>query len=143
MQVSGRPSASGRPQAVGAVLVCRGRVLLCRRSARRRWCPGKWDLPGGHVEPGETPRAALVRELREELGIRIQPPCGAPISFPAAEFDMHVWVMREWSGEIVNAAPLEHDEVRWFTEAAAGGLSLALSAYREPIARALAHGAAG
>jgi mutator protein MutT len=118
-------------------------VLLCHRSARRRWCPSTWDLPGGHVEPGESPDAALVRELREELGIAIEPPAGAPITFPAAEFDMHVWITPEWSGEIVNAAPLEHDEVRWFTEREVDGLDLALAAYRDPIARAFQDRAPG
>lgn len=46
-----------------------GRVLLERRPDDAKVSPGVWDLPGGHLEPGETPEHALVRELREELGV--------------------------------------------------------------------------
>ncbi|GID92165.1 NUDIX hydrolase [Amorphoplanes digitatis] len=52
---------------VTALLRDGNRVLLCHRSPQRRWYPDVWDLPGGHVEPGEPPGAALARELREEL----------------------------------------------------------------------------
>lgn len=46
-------------------------VPLCHRSPERRWYPDAGDLPGGHVEDGEPPRQALMREIREELGNRI------------------------------------------------------------------------
>ena len=45
------------------------KILLVKRSASRSFYPNVWDLPGGHLEAGESPEAALVRELREELGI--------------------------------------------------------------------------
>jgi 8-oxo-dGTP pyrophosphatase MutT (NUDIX family) len=109
-------------------------VLLCHRSAHRRWRPSTWDLPGGHVEPGEEATAALVRELREELAIVAEPPRDAPISFAAGEFDMHVWILRAWSGEPVNAAPREHDAIGWFAPREAAALDLALAAYRDLIA---------
>jgi 8-oxo-dGTP pyrophosphatase MutT (NUDIX family) len=118
-------------------------VLLCRRSAHRRWRPGTWDLPGGHVEPGEEATAALVRELNEELAIMAEPPRAAPVSFAAGEFDMHVWILRAWSGAAVNAAPREHDAIGWFEPSEAAALELALAAYRDPIARAVAGGSAG
>jgi 8-oxo-dGTP diphosphatase len=51
---------------VAGLLVVGNTVLLCHRSANRRWYPNVWDLPGGHVEHGESPAAALVRELKEE-----------------------------------------------------------------------------
>jgi 8-oxo-dGTP diphosphatase len=51
---------------VGAALVRGGRALAARRSDG----PGRWEFPGGKVEPGESPEGALVRELREELGVR-------------------------------------------------------------------------
>src|SRR6202012_3565790 len=110
--------------------------LLCHRSADRRWCPGTWDLPGGHVEPGEEATAALVRELREELAIVAEPPGGAPISFDAGELDMHVWILHAWSGETVNAAPREHDAIGWFEPGEVATLRVALAAYRDLIARA-------
>ncbi len=56
---------------VAAVLIDQGRVLLARRAANKRIAPGKWHLPGGHVESGESPEEALRREIREELGVRI------------------------------------------------------------------------
>ncbi|MGO9900150.1 MAG: NUDIX domain-containing protein [Solirubrobacteraceae bacterium] len=46
-----------------AILIRAGRVLLCHRSPERRWSPGVWDLPGGHIEPGEAPGAAVAREV--------------------------------------------------------------------------------
>jgi 8-oxo-dGTP diphosphatase len=54
---------------VAAVIERDGRVLICQRSATDRY-PLKWEFPGGKVEPGEDPRAALARELEEELAIR-------------------------------------------------------------------------
>ena len=51
------------------------RIFLCHRSPGRRWYPDVWDLPGGHVELGETPTEALERELLEELGVSV---CSLP-----------------------------------------------------------------
>jgi 8-oxo-dGTP pyrophosphatase MutT (NUDIX family) len=62
---------SPRARIVTGLLRDGDRVLLCHRSPGRRWYPDVWDLPGGHVEPGELPGDALARELREEVGIEI------------------------------------------------------------------------
>jgi 8-oxo-dGTP diphosphatase len=135
------PAAAGptqRPWAVGAVLQADGRVLMCRRTARRRWRPGAWDLPGGHVEAGETAVDALVRELREELAIGIAPPVEAPWRLVVPEFDMDVWSLGNWEGEVVNAAPREHAEIAWLRPGQIEALGLALPAYGPLIARALA-----
>ena len=59
-----------RQVVVGAAIVRDGRVLACRRTAPPE-AAGRWELPGGKVEPGEAPEAALVREVREELGCDI------------------------------------------------------------------------
>lgn len=65
-----RPTTSGgRQRVVGAILAMEGRVLLAHRQPRRSCRPDRWDLPGGHVEAGESPQAAVGRELREELGV--------------------------------------------------------------------------
>lgn len=53
---------------VAGLLVCEGRLLVAQRSPAGSH-PGKWELPGGKIEPGEAPRQALRRELHEELGI--------------------------------------------------------------------------
>lgn len=65
---------SERPQrvVVAAFLHHQGEVLLARRPATKRIAPGKYHLPGGHVEHGEHPAVALARELHEELDIRVQ-----------------------------------------------------------------------
>jgi 8-oxo-dGTP diphosphatase len=106
------------------------RVLLCHRSARRRRYPDVWDLPGGHVDPGELPGASLVRELREELGIDIAPPVGPPMhEIHADTFDMQIWLIETWTGTPANVAPDEHDAIAWFAGAELGGLRLAHDSY--------------
>ncbi len=57
---------------VAAILRHNGRILICRRRADQPHAL-KWEFPGGKVEPGESPKAALARELREELGIESDP----------------------------------------------------------------------
>jgi len=99
---------------VCGVLTQGGRVLLCHRRADRAWYADVWDFPGGHVEAGELPFAALVRELREELGIevtsaRLQRREGM------AGADLAFWVVDDWTGTPANLAPEEHDQVAWFT----------------------------
>jgi 8-oxo-dGTP diphosphatase len=119
---------------VAAVLVRDGRVLLCLRSPQRRWSPCMWDLPGGHVERGESDPVALARELCEELGVTVAPATIAATSPEVRiidhEVDMRVWVIRDWSGEAVNAAPEEHDAVGWFVPSQVQQLSLAHPEYR-------------
>lgn len=81
---------------VAGLLRRRGRALMVHRSSQRRWYPDAWDLPGGHVEVGEVPRLALVRELREELVANLPVPtpntlqqrshdqnCGSPTRGPS------------------------------------------------------------
>lgn len=81
------------------------------RSPQRRWYPDVWDLPGGHVEPGEGPRTALVRELHEELGIHAEV-TGEPIARTTAhDLVLDVWTVHVWSGEPGNLAAEEHDDL--------------------------------
>lgn len=63
-----------------------GRVLLARRPPGKPLA-GLWEFPGGKVEPGETPEAALIRELEEELGIHIAGKCLAPLSFASHGYE--------------------------------------------------------
>src|SRR5690349_17190259 len=84
---------------VAALLRDGDRVLLCHRSPGRRWYPDVWDVPGGHVEEAERPGAALVRELREELGITITEPPGPPMrEIRTATVDMQIWLVEVWTG---------------------------------------------
>ena len=134
-------SAEGSPKAriVTAVLRDGNRILLCRRSPQHRRNPGVWDLPGGHVEPGELPGAALARELREELGIGIRPPSGAPAQEVHGDaFDMQIWLIEAWTGSPANVAPDEHDAIAWFTADALGELSLAHESFLAIFTKVLA-----
>jgi len=107
-------------------------VLLCHRSPGRRWYPNVWDFPGGHVEESESPRAALVRELREELAVEVAATDVTPQphrQVVATDLHMSVWRIDSWVGEPVNAALDEHDEIRWFGLTEALALPLAHPAY--------------
>jgi 8-oxo-dGTP pyrophosphatase MutT (NUDIX family) len=115
------------------------RVLLCHRSAQRRWYPDVWDLPGGHVEPEELPAAALARELQEELGISIAVPTAPPMQeLHTDAFDMHIWLIEAWTGSPTNVAPDEHDAIAWFAKDELGYLRLAHDSYLEMFTKALA-----
>ena len=81
-----------------------GRVLVTQRPAGRSMA-GMWEFPGGKVEPRETPEAALVRELAEELGIDVTHECLAPLSFASHGYEafhllMPLYVCRKWSGNV-------------------------------------------
>jgi 8-oxo-dGTP diphosphatase len=103
---------------VAAALVCDGRVLLVHRSPNRRVYPDVWDLPGGHIEPRETELSALTREMHEELGVRIATGsaihlCRLEAGRGAESVRLSAWLVGEWAGKPTNAAPEEHDQIRW------------------------------
>ena len=110
---------------VTGLLRQRGRALMVHRSPHRRWYPDTWDLPGGQVITGEVPRSALARELHEELGITVDV-AGEPFAHvEGADFRMDVWVIDQWIGAPVNAAPEEHDALAWMSAHELHGLRLA------------------
>ncbi|QLE73757.1 (deoxy)nucleoside triphosphate pyrophosphohydrolase [Streptomyces rectiverticillatus] len=98
---------------VGAALFDGGRLLAARRSAPPELA-GRWELPGGKLEPGESAEQALVRELREELGVEAEPLERVAGEWPLRPpYVLHVWTARLLAGE---ARPLQdHDELRWLT----------------------------
>ena len=108
------------------VLVRDGRAVLVNRHPGRHSYPDVWDLPGGHIEPGESPSATARREVAEELGVVVGDlePVPVPVNVPGAE--THVFVALTWSGEPTNLAPDEHDAIGWFSPAEAGALRLAI-----------------
>ncbi len=93
----------------------RGEFLLAQRPEGKVYA-GYWEFPGGKVEPGETVRTALVRELREELGISVSAcsPWLTPVfTYPHATVRLNFWRVTAWTGEIGISAPLEHAAVDW------------------------------
>ncbi len=100
---------------VGGAVLDQGRLLAARRSAPPELA-GRWELPGGKVEPGETPEQALVRELREELGVDVEPLERIPGEWPLRPpYVLHVWTAGLIAGE---PRPLQdHDELRWLAPA--------------------------
>jgi len=91
-----------------------GRVLLARRPEGKPLA-GLWEFPGGKVQPGETPEAALIRELAEELGIEVQAPCLAPFAFASHGYEafhllMPLFLCRRWDGAVT---PREGQALAW------------------------------
>jgi 8-oxo-dGTP diphosphatase len=114
-----------RTQIAVAALVRDGLVLLVHRHPSRRWYPDCWDLAGGHVEPGESPHEAVRRECFEELGVRVHDPLLIPMTVIDPTLQMHAFLVTQWEGEPVNAAPDEHDGLRWFGPSDLAELKLA------------------
>lgn len=97
---------------VAAVIVLSGRVLACERAAPPDMA-GRWEFPGGKVEPGETEQQALVRECAEELGVRVS--VGERVG-PDVTLAHGRAVLRVFSVTLLDGGrprPLEHSAIRW------------------------------
>ncbi len=100
---------------------------MAQRPAGKRLA-GKWEFAGGKVEAGETPEAALVRELREELGIEVAENDLEPfwfLSHAYPEFAFHllmpVYIIRKWHGK---PQAIEHSAIKWVLPSDMGGLDM-------------------
>jgi 8-oxo-dGTP diphosphatase len=100
--------------AAAALVDADGRVLISKRPEGKH-LGGLWEFPGGKVEQGETPETALIRELKEELGIDVTETCLAPLTFASHNYpDFHLlmplYVCRRWKGTVT---ALEQQELAW------------------------------
>ena len=109
-----------------ALIDTENRVLIAKRPTGKSMA-GLWEFPGGKVEPGETPEAALQRELKEELGIEVCLECLAPFNFASHAYEkfhllMPLYICRTWDGEM---SAREGQETKWVR-------ALDLSSYEMP-----------
>lgn len=100
--------------AAAALIDADGRVLVARRPAGKAMA-GLWEFPGGKLNEGESPEDALVRELREELGIEARAACMAPVAFashptPDHHLLMPLFALRKWVGV---PRAIEHEAIAW------------------------------
>ncbi|WP_250003082.1 (deoxy)nucleoside triphosphate pyrophosphohydrolase [Actinoplanes sp. M2I2] len=100
---------------VAAVIITDGRVLACERSAPAE-VAGRWEFPGGKVEPGETDQQALARECAEELGVRVEvgERVGPDVPLAHGRAVLRVFAVRLLDGDVPRA--LEHTSMRWLAE---------------------------
>jgi 8-oxo-dGTP diphosphatase len=90
------------------------RVLLAQRP-KGKALEGLWEFPGGKIDAGERPEDALIRELKEELGIAVKAPCLAPLTFASHAYDdfhllMPLYVCRKWEGFV---QALDGQALKW------------------------------
>ena len=112
-----REAAAGKPLllvAAAALVDVDGRVLLAKRPEGKAMA-GLWEFPGGKVHEGETPEAALIRELKEELDIDTRASCLAAIAFASHAYEdfhllMPLYACRVWKGRMT---PREGQELAW------------------------------
>jgi 8-oxo-dGTP diphosphatase len=118
MPITGAEALRGAPSLVivvaAALIDADGRVLLAQRPAHKEH-GGLWEFPGGKIDPGELPEAALIRELKEELGIDVTARCLAPLTFASHTYQgyhllMPLYACRNWGGE---PEPREGQRLAW------------------------------
>jgi len=91
-----------------------GNILIAQRPEGKSMA-GLWEFPGGKVEPGEIPEAALIRECKEELAIDVSASCLAPFAFASHSYEkfhllMPLYLCRKWDGLVV---PQENQQTKW------------------------------
>ncbi|MDP3539180.1 MAG: Nudix family hydrolase [Azonexus sp.] len=125
--------------AAAVMLRADGREFLLAQRPEGKVYAGYWEFPGGKVEPGETVRAALIRELQEELGITVtecSPWLTRQFTYPHARVRLNFWKVTAWDGEIGITAPLEHAAVDWQKTGKTASVAPILPA-NDPILKAL------
>lgn len=115
-------------QTCGGILVSNQKILLGKRKEDRLY-PDIWDIFGGHIEFGETKEETLIRELEEEIGIKVRkfeflesyqdkdPTYGI-------DYIHHIYIVQSWEGTPENKNPREHESIRWFSKDEAKNLKM-------------------
>ena len=111
---------------VAAALVGNDRRVLLQQRSQGRAMAGLWEFPGGKVEAGEQPEAALARELREELGIEVDAAALVPATFASAPLGgqhllLLLYLVRTWEGQ---PQPLDASDLQWLRPAEMHGLPM-------------------
>ncbi len=125
--------------AAAVMLRADGREFLLAQRPEGKVYAGYWEFPGGKVEPGESVRDALIRELHEELGITVtacSPWLTRQFTYPHATVRLNFWRVTAWTGEIGITAPLEHAAVHWLETGKTADVAPILPA-NDPILKAL------
>lgn len=109
---------------VGAVILREG-LVLCAQRGPQGSLAGLWEFPGGKIEQGESPRAALIREIDEELGCAVE--VGELVETTTHEYDFGVVTLTTFYCDLVSGTPVmtEHSDVRWLSPADLGQLDWA------------------
>ena len=97
------------------ILVKDSKILLGLRHPNRENYPNCWDVIGGHCLEGELYSSAMIRELKEELGIEVRSFDEFMIVDKSPEFAMKVFLITTWQGTPINKAVEEHSKIEWFT----------------------------
>ncbi len=100
---------------VAAALTNQEDEILLQRRPKGRSMAGLWEFPGGKVETGESPESAIIREIKEELGVDIESENLIPLTFASEDLDgrhllLLLYICRRWNGE---PQPLESPEIAW------------------------------
>jgi 8-oxo-dGTP diphosphatase len=128
------------PVVAAALIGGDGRILLQRRRLGGEH-GGLWEFPGGKIDPGESPESALIREIEEELAVRLDPGSLVPVAFasdpalppaPRAPYVILLYMCRAWAGGL---RCLDGEEIAWFAPGEI--LDLAMPPLDVPLARAL------
>lgn len=112
-----------------AVIIENNKVLLVQQ--RKASAYGLWGLPGGHIEPGETPKAAVLREIQEELGLRLQQ-C-VPLGVFRERVEEGTLEMHTFTGAISGAISIPEDELMAYEWVDIGSLPELESTLRNPV----------
>lgn len=120
-----RDSPRKEPLHVTAAVLRRGGLVLVAQRSKPAWLAGKWEFPGGKIEPGETGEACLARELREELGVEVE--VGRLVGIFEHDYPRLRVALHAYEATLLNGEPSPHDHaaIEWVEPGAFHGLDWA------------------